>query len=71
MGLNNKVYYAIDYMLETMFLGFYLLFIFIYYLSKIDVGCAFKNLSNYLNFNIISQNNNKPVIASSSYSLLQ
>ena len=31
-GLNNLYYYAFDYMLETMFLGYYLLFILNYYL---------------------------------------
>jgi hypothetical protein len=56
-GLNNINYYAIDYMLETMFLGFYLLIIINLYLSKIDV---FR--SNSLLLSINSENNNKPVI---------
>lgn len=65
LGLNNLYYYAIDYMLGTMFLGYYLLFIFIQYLSKIDVGyiSAIKILiKNLLFFSIDSENNNKPVI---------
>ena len=58
-GLNNLNYYAFDYMLETMFRGSYLLFIFIYYLLKIDANW------NYNLFNIYSDNNNKPVIFNS------
>jgi hypothetical protein len=66
MGLNNLYYYAFDYMLETMFLGYYLLFILknkikilnLDYLSKIDVNRRLKLLYLYIN----SENNNKPVI---------
>lgn len=43
-------------MLETMFLGFYLLYIFIYYLIKIDGNRSYNLLSIY------SENNNKPVM---------
>ena len=57
LGLNNKFYYyAFDYMLENMFLGYYLLFMLICYLFKIDVPRR-----NYL-LTISSENNNKPVI---------
>jgi Cytochrome C and Quinol oxidase polypeptide I/LAGLIDADG endonuclease len=56
MGLNNLLYYAFDCMQETIFLGYYLLFIFYNYLSKIDAKRKF----NFLN--IDSENNNKPVI---------
>jgi len=54
-------------MLGTVFLGYYLLFIIIQYLSKIDVGSAIKNLITNLLFisffkKIDSENNNKPVI---------
>ena len=56
LGLNNtSYYYAFDYMLETMFLGFYLLFMLICNLFKIDVP----RINNILNIN--SENNNKPV----------
>ena len=58
-GLNNLYYYAIDYMLETMFLGCYLLFISNNYLggrTKIDANRSYKLL------HINSENNNKPVI---------
>ena len=56
LGLNNKIYYyAFDYMQETMFLGFYLLFMLIYYLIKIDPS----RRNNLLIIN--SENNNKPV----------
>src|SRR5215471_7310311 len=58
-GLNNINYYAIDYMLGTVFLGYYLLFIIILYLSKIDVGDV--ELRSRLKA-IDSENNNKPVI---------
>ena len=58
LGLNNLNYYAFDYMLETIFFGYYLLFIFIYYLlcSKTDAN------RNYNLLHIYSENNNKPVI---------
>jgi len=65
LGLNNLYYYAIDYILGTMFLDYYLLFIFIQYLSKIDVGyiSVIKILiKNLFFFSIDSENNNKPVI---------
>ena len=56
LGLNNKIYYyAFDYMLETMFLGYYLLFLLFYNLLKIDVP----RRNNLLI--ISSENNNKPV----------
>ena len=55
-GLNNFNYYAFDYMLETMFLGSYLLFIFNCYLLKIDG----KGLQNLPSMN--SENNKKPVL---------
>jgi len=59
-GLNNLYYYAIDYTLGTIFLGYYLLFIFNYYLLKIDVNRSY----NFLHIN--SENNNKPVIINNS-----
>lgn len=55
LGFFN-INYAIDYMLETIFLGFYLLYILYWYLYKIDENKVFHTL------NINSQNNNKPVI---------
>jgi hypothetical protein len=56
LGLNDKNYhYAFDYMLETMFLGYYLLFMLIYYLLKIDAS----RRNNLLT--ISSENNNNPV----------
>lgn len=68
MGLNildnGKEYSAIDYMLGTVFLGCYLLFIFLSinifnsYLSQIDANR--RNLKDLLNIN--SENFNKPVI---------
>ena len=51
MGLNNQYYSAIDYMLETILLVNYLLFI-IYYLSNILDG------SGSLNLLLNSENNN-------------
>ena len=51
-SLNN--YFVTDYMLETMFLVFYLLFINTFYLYKIDVS---RNMRNSCLLN--SQNNNK------------
>ena len=60
LGLNNIFYYyAFDYMLETMFLGIYLLFMFNNYLSKIDAHRG----KNPLTIN--SENNNIPVIFNS------
>lgn len=56
LGLNNLYYYAFDYMLETMFLGYCLLFMLCYYLLKID---AYRR-SNLLTMN--SENNNIPVV---------
>lgn len=56
LGLNNLNYYAFDYMLETMFLGCYLLLMLNFYLSKIDVSTSSKLVT------IGSENNNKPVI---------
>jgi Cytochrome C and Quinol oxidase polypeptide I/LAGLIDADG endonuclease len=55
-GLNNLYYYAFDYMLETMFLGSYLLYTLLYYLFKIDE----KKNQNLLY--IYSENNKKPVV---------
>lgn len=63
-GLNNFYYYAFDYMLETMLLGFYLLFILYYYLSKIDgnrSSCSAENSLLHMN----SENNIKPAIFNS------
>lgn len=57
---NSMKYYAIDYMLETMFLGCYLLFIFVrsscvnYLLTKIDANRSLLHIG--------SENNNKPDI---------
>ena len=57
LGLNNLIdYFAFGYMLETIFLGCYLLYILYYYLLKID---AYRNL--YF-LNIYSENDNKPVL---------
>ena len=61
LGHNNLCYYAFDYMLETMFLGCYLLFILIYYLLKIDANISYSLLDIY------SENNNKPVIFYNKY----
>ena len=60
MALNrfDFVYSAIDYMLETIFLGFCLLLIYYWYLLKID-GYV-NNIFTYVN----SENNNKPVMIS-------
>jgi hypothetical protein len=56
LGLNNiKYYYAFGYMLGTMLLGCYLLYIFYYYLLKIDVHRKFNFLPIY------SKNDDKPV----------
>jgi hypothetical protein len=55
-GLNNLYYYAFDYMLETMFLGSYLLYTLLYYLFKIDE----KRNQNLIS--IYSENNKKPVV---------
>lgn len=55
LGFFN-INYAIDYMLETIFLGCYLLYILYWYLYKIDENKVLNTL------NINSQNNNKPVI---------
>lgn len=55
LGLNNLLdYFAFGYMLETMFLGYCLLYILYYYLLKIDV---FRNF-----LSIYSENDNKPVL---------
>lgn len=57
LGLNNlQDYYAFGYMLETMFLGCCLLYIFYYYLLKIDAHRKFYFLTIY------SENDNKPVL---------
>lgn len=57
LGLNNTFnYYAFDYMLETICLGIFLLFIWFFYLSKIDVKNILYTLS------IISENGELPVI---------
>lgn len=54
---HNKLYsFAIDYMLETMFLGSCLLFIFKNYLFKIGENISY----NFIHVN--SENNYKPVI---------
>ena len=56
MGLNNQYYSAIDYMLETILLVNYLLFI-IYYLSlKLD-------RSGSLNLLLNSENNNYTIFS--------
>jgi hypothetical protein len=56
LGLNSLLdYFAFGYMLETMFLGCYLLYILYYYLLKIDVHRNFNFLTIY------SENDNKPV----------
>ena len=60
MGQNNlssitKNYFATDYMLETIFFVYYLLFINTSYLYKLDVSRIWKN--NLLN----SQNNNNTI----------
>lgn len=58
LGLNSLFdYFAFGYMLESMFLGSCLLYIFFYYLLKID---AYRNF-NFLT--IYSENNNEPVIS--------
>lgn len=66
LGHNKNFYYAFDYMLGTMFLGYYLLFMLIYYLLKIDVirrcGILIK-VSDFLS--ISGENNNKPVMFNS------
>ena len=81
MALNKylgffNIYYAIDYMLETIFLGFYLLFIFFtlgvlplqitwslyWYLLKIDENRIYSVIPSFNILNINSENNNKPVI---------
>jgi len=51
LGLNNLYYYAFDYMLETMFLEYLLLFMLYIYLLKIDADR--RNL-----LNITSENGN-------------
>lgn len=72
-GLNNLYYYAIDYMLETIFLGLYLLFIINYYLvvggretnyTQIDESSTetIKERNNLLFLPINSENNIKSVI---------
>ena len=56
LGLNSLLdYFAFGYMLETMFLGCYLLYILYNYLLKIDVHRNFNFLTIY------SENDNKPV----------
>lgn len=54
-GLKDLYSYAFDYMLGTMFLGYYLLFMLNKYLLKIDVS----RRNNLLT--ISSENNNNPV----------
>jgi len=54
-GHNKLDYFAIDYMLETMFLGSCLLFIFKNYLFKIGENISY-------NFIHVNSENNKPVI---------
>jgi len=65
-GLNNLYYYAFDYMLETMFLGYYLLFMLIFYLLKIDVyrknNFLFAPWRSPSGLNINSEKNNNSVI---------
>ena len=58
-GLNNLNYYAFDYMLETIFLGYYLLLKFQLYLSQMDV---YRNFFKFKFLKFSSENNNKPVI---------
>jgi hypothetical protein len=55
LGLNNKYYYAIDYMLGTIFLGNYLLYKVYIYLLKIDA-----NRKSYF-LSLFSKNDNLPV----------
>jgi hypothetical protein len=56
LGLNSFFnYFAFGYMLETMFLGYYLLYIAYYYLLKIDAHRKCNFLSIY------SENGNIPV----------
>lgn len=56
LGLNNEInYYAFGYMLETISLGCYLLYMLYLNLKKIDVNRSLYFLSIY------SENNNKPV----------
>jgi len=63
MGLNNEInYYAIDCMLETILFVYYLLFIYTFYLYKLDVS---KN-----NILLISQNNDTTISSLESRSKL-
>ena len=55
MGLNNQYYSAIDYMLETILLVNYLLFIFYYLSMKLDQSGSFNLLLN-------SENNNYTIL---------
>lgn len=56
LGLNNFLdYFAFGYMLETIFLGCYLLYIIYYYLFKLDAHRIIQFLSIY------SENDNQPV----------
>jgi len=57
LGPNNFHYYAFGYMLETMFLGYYLLYKFFIYLFKIDANK--RNFNTYLS--LYSENDNRPV----------
>ena len=85
LGLNNFYYYAFDYMLETMFLGYYLLFVFNNYLSKIDAPLlarhshspATRTRGNNLGHSLAKQatinneNNNIPVIFNNNNSIIK
>jgi|SRR5690606_8265590 len=56
LGLNNfSSYFAFGYMLENLFLGYYLLYIIYYYLLKIDAHRILQFLLIY------SENDNQPV----------
>jgi hypothetical protein len=55
LGLNNKYYYAIGYMLGTIFLGNYLLYKVYIYLLKIDA-----NRKSYF-LSLFSKKDNLPV----------
>src|SRR5215472_2461619 len=57
LGPNNFHYYAFGYMLETMFLGYYLLYKFFIYLFKIDANK--RNFNTYLS--LYSENDKRPV----------
>ena len=64
-GLNNFYYYAFDYMLETILLGYCLLFILNYYPLLVKIVNFFLlkiDVKNFYFFFMNSENNNRPVI---------